>query len=499
MELPDHVSAMGADRKRAVIDIGSNTVRLVIYGGPPRAPSVLHNEKVNARLGRGVVENGLLADNAMAMALAALKRYRALLTALNVRDVQTVATAAVRDSANGAQFLRMVDKLGLSPVLLSGQEEAEIGALGVLSAFPGATGIVADLGGGSLELTEIDGHGASHGASLPIGSLRLPSLRSQGQPKFARMVHREIERAQWNGTGNRVLYLVGGSYRALARVAIHKAGWPVDDPHGLSLPVDRALELCRSVSRGKLPSDVPTLSASRLAAMPDVAALLSRLIKELDPSSIVFSAWGLREGLLFRSQPIALRQGNPLVAGVAEFATAMGVSTSDATMMAGWTVSANPADGDGLEAVRLAAVMLALACQRIEPNHRYDTAMDWILRKRWIGLDDKGRGMVARALAANCGREGPTATLARLASREQIAEGQAWGMAIRLCRRLAAMSTRVMANSSLSLHDRKLVLTVREPWHALCGDAVEKDLRNLAQHLGLQPSLNLVRTGGRRL
>ena len=140
---------------RAVIDIGSNTVRLVIYEGSRRAPETVWNEKVAARLGRDISTTGRIPQEAEDEALAALARYALIIQDLGIDDVQAVATAAARDAKNGQEFLAKVAALGLEPRLLSGEEEACISANGALGAFPGAHGVVADLGGGSLELVSI--------------------------------------------------------------------------------------------------------------------------------------------------------------------------------------------------------------------------------------------------------------------------------------------------------------------------------------------------------
>jgi len=149
MGLRDKTLRQASSERRAVIDIGSNTVRLVVYGGPPRAPTVVLNEKVSAKLGKGVAETGSLAPKARATALAALGRYAALVRAMGIQQVHTVATAAVREAVNGALFLSEVEALGLKPQLLSGEEEAQTSALGVIGAFPAGSGVVADLGGGN--------------------------------------------------------------------------------------------------------------------------------------------------------------------------------------------------------------------------------------------------------------------------------------------------------------------------------------------------------------
>ena len=207
-------------------------MRLVIYDGPPRAPHVFYNEKITARLGKNVAEDGVLSVKASTTALAALARYALILRLHGVDDVGCVATAAVRDAANGGEFLARVAELGLSPRLLSGEEEALASADGVRAAFPGARGIVGDLGGGSLELVAVGDFGSRHGVSLPLGTLRLPALRAVGPERFARRIHRLLKTSDWAEPAGQPFYLVGGSWRALARVAMIRDHWPVDDPHG---------------------------------------------------------------------------------------------------------------------------------------------------------------------------------------------------------------------------------------------------------------------------
>ena len=220
---------------RAVIDIGSNTVRLVVYGGPPRAPVVLLNEKVTAKLGKGVAEDGKLSGKAMTNVLAALARYKAIIDLAGVGSVDVVATAAVRDATNGAKFLDRVTALGFAPRLLSGVEEAETSATGVIGAFPDASGIVGDLGGGSLELVDVADGGTSHGISMPLGSLRLSALRTGGDRTFARKVGAMLAKADWAAEPGVTLYLVGGSMRAFARAAMVRMNWPLEDTHGFTL------------------------------------------------------------------------------------------------------------------------------------------------------------------------------------------------------------------------------------------------------------------------
>jgi len=484
---------------RAIIDIGSNTVRLVVYGGPVRAPTVLHNEKVTARLGKGVAETGRLAPKAADAALAALARYRALLDLQAVPAIDVVATAAVRDAADGPEFLARVAALGFSPRLLTGVEEAWTGALGVIGAFPGARGVVADLGGGSLELIDIDGEVTSFPVSLPLGTLRLPPLREKGDRAFARTVRGLIEASGWNAPANGTLYLVGGSLRALARVALEQVQWPTDDSHGFALPAPIAADVARKVlaARPEVLAAVPGISASRLASLPDAAALLLALIEVTGAGQIVFSAWGLREGLLYQSLTPAQRGQDPMLAGMAAHAGRHGVTLAGATMIAGWTARINsPAARQpgypGDENLRLCTALLARSIATLEPNLRPDAARSWSLRKRWIGISNRQRAMLAATLLANAGLPDLPTELLPLADEADLREALAWGLAVRLCRRFTGGAPAALAASALAPVGNALVLAVREPFAALVNDAAQRDLKALAAALGLKARVRVL-------
>ncbi|MCW1383402.1 exopolyphosphatase [Novosphingobium sp. KCTC 2891] len=474
---------------RAIIDIGSNTVRLVIYGGPLRAPEVLHNEKVTAKLGKGVAENGLLSGKASAMALASLARYRALLRLKGVDQVDVVATAAARDATNGAAFLDAVREIGFAPRLLSGEQEAVTSAHGVIAAFPGARGVVGDLGGGSLELVDIDGESCTHGVSMPLGTLRLPALRAGGDAAFAQRVGKALDKAQWSAEPGCTLYLVGGSLRAFARHAMIETQWPIDDPHGFAIDAVTAERLAKALARmkGDMLTPVQGISGSRLTGLPDAAALIATLIKNLQPSQLVFSAWGLREGVLWDSMPAFVRTQDPLVAGVSNFVRDEGVSPGTATMVAGWTASATRGDvSERRERLRLAATMLCLASATVEPNLRPDLSRNWALRKRWIGASARARAMLAAAMVGNNGKTDLPPELARIADEGHLREALAWGLATRLCRRLSGCSAQGLTGSALRIEGNAAVLEVAPDLAVLVNDGVERDLKALAQHMGLK-------------
>ncbi|NYH96138.1 Ppx/GppA family phosphatase [Novosphingobium marinum] len=465
----------------AIIDIGSNTVRLVVYGGPPRAPAVLLNEKVTARLGRELSQTGRLPEKGVEVALEALTRFAALVRLMDVRHVDAVATAAVRDAANGPEFLAAVRDLGFEPSLLSGIEEACISALGVISAFPEADGVAGDLGGGSLELTALGGDECEHAVSMPFGTLRLPDLREGGAAQFGATVRKALKNAKFSYGKDLPFFIVGGSWRALARYAMQIRGWPLDDPHGFELTAGEALAVCKPLSRGKVEESVTGISSSRMASLPDAAALLEVLVRQIGPSSVIFSSWGLREGLLYRRLEPSLRRQDPMLAGVSAFAGQFGISPSTATMVAGWTSDISESSNEKL---RLAAVMLALASMRNEPNLRAELARRWALGKRWIGLDARGRARLAMAVLANAGECAIPEEFSVLTSEEELHEAVGWGLSTRLCRKLTGCSASAIANTALRREDDRIVLSLREPAQALYGNAVAKDLKLLGEWFG---------------
>lgn len=478
--------------ERAVIDIGSNTVRMVIYGGPRRAPVVWLNEKVTAKLGRDLAQTGRIPDKALELAQGGLARFAAILEDIGISEVHCVATAAVRDAENGDDVVKAAEKLGLTVQVLSGEEEATTSAYGVIGAFPGAQGVVADLGGGSLELVAIGDDEASQGVSLPLGTLRLPALREKGDSSFQKAIEKELKQAGWAAKHPGPLYMVGGTWRAMANFAMHKEDYPLTDPHAFCLTTQEADRIAKKLAK----SDPETLrsisgiSSSRAAGLPDAAAMLRPVLEKLQPDGLVFVSWGLREGVLYRELSPAARKQDPLLAAVAQFTEPRGSSLTNATQIAAWTAATAGTGGNGNERLRLAATLMAMAAARLEPNMRLDHCFDWAMHKRWLGLEHEGRAMIGAALRGACGKPEPTAALNQLADEDTLREAAGWGLAIRLCRRIGAGSRLSLLTSKLRVEDETLVLWVDPTRSQLVSDGVKKDLENLANWLDLDHRLD---------
>src|SRR5277367_6286767 len=204
----------------AVVDIGSNSVRLVVYEGLTRSLTPIFNEKVLAGLGREVLSTGLLAEDAVDKALSALVRFRALARAMRVGKQFAIATAACRDANNGREFIARAEKvIGVPITIVSGKREAELSALGVTSGFHKPDGIVGDLGGGSLELTDVHGARIKSGLTLPLGGLALQDLSSKSMSKAEKITKDALAGVDLlkHGRG-RDFYAVGGTWRSLTRL-----------------------------------------------------------------------------------------------------------------------------------------------------------------------------------------------------------------------------------------------------------------------------------------
>lgn len=485
---PRRTGGNGSGRQaapRAIIDIGSNTVRLVIYGGAPRAPTVLFNEKVVAQLGLGVGRDGRLTEEGMTLATQGLARFAAILRDLDITTVDTVATAAVREAANGEAFLDRVRGTGLSPRVLSGMEEAEASAQGVIGAFSSARGIVADLGGGSLELVQVGSDRVENGTTLKLGTLRLAELRQAHGTDLRKAIGQQLK--GWTGATGLPLYLVGGTWRAMAVYCMDRAHYPLTDPHGYALSPDDAKSLADTLATASAArlADVDRVSTMRAGKLPDAAVLLQALLKRLSPSRLVFSSWGLREGLLYASLSPAARAQDPLLAGILDFGAANGVPPLLATRVAGWTTGAIPNPGAGDERVRLAATTLALAAMGIEPNLRTQHAVEWALFKRWIGIGGPERAMLAATICGNGNVAELPAELFRLATPQQLERAFGWGLAIRLGRRLGAGALPALEASRLTVEGGELRLFIADTHRALFGQPTEKDMRLLAERFGL--------------
>ncbi|MDQ3074111.1 MAG: Ppx/GppA family phosphatase [Pseudomonadota bacterium] len=474
-----------------IIDIGSNSVRFVAYGGAARVPSILFNEKTNAALGRGLVAGGELDEAAMEQTLEALARFRALGREMGLKKLHTVATAAVRDASNGPAFLKRVAALGLRPRLLSGAEEAELSGLGVISGIPRANGIVADLGGGSLELVGVARGAAGEGVSLPLGVLRVGPKPDGGaiEQSIRDIVKGSRLKDAARGHG---LYLVGGSFRALSLLDLKLLGHPLPMVHQHRIRLDRLEELA-AITRLESAEAIKArtgLSANRISALHAAAAILSAMVAVLGPARVTTSAFGLREGLLYRDLDSELRQEDPLLAAALEVGERLGRFGDHGAALDQWIDPLFPDESADLQRLRLAACLLGDIGWNAHPDYRAERAVDMAVHGNWVGIDAHGRAMLGRALCSAFGGDGGfSKQLGALLRPGEDERAIAWGKAIRLAQRLSGGTEALLRRSSLALRDKRVVLTVQPRYRELASGAVERRLAQLAKALGRTPAI----------
>lgn len=391
-------------RHVAVIDVGSNSIRLVIYEHDGRMPIPVFNEKTLCGLGAGVAATGRLTSDAMLAAIQCLQRFRLLLSELAVLRVDVFATAAVRDALNGRDFVRQIkQQVGFKINILTGGDEARFAALGVLSAIPEADGIVGDLGGGSLELVDVGAGAVGQGSTLGLGPLRLQSLGDISRQELQAHIDANLATVPWLPSSSRqVFYAVGGAWRNLASAHMERAHYPVEILHGYELEQDRLRRFLKKISRLSAEDlwRLKTVSRRRQAILPVAALVLERLLKICRPRQIVFSSFGLREGRLFADMEGPVRAQDPLLSGCADLALRSGRRQHDFNLIFKWLKPLfTDFDRDHDRVLQAACILSDIAWSGY-PGHRGEQAFLRALHLPIGGMDHRERVLIAMILYA---------------------------------------------------------------------------------------------------
>ena len=482
-------------REFAVIDIGSNSIRLVLYRLEGRAIWTVFNEKVLAGLGRELAATGRLAGDGIETAVTALKRFAAVLD--GVKPVQTfvAATAAVREAADGQAFCeRVAAETGLVIRVLSGEEEARYAALGLVGGIPGAEGVVADLGGSSLELVSVRDGEVGRGVTLPLGPFSMTGKSAAGRDAREAIASRLETAGEYRAE---TLYAVGGAWRSLAQMHMAHARYPLQIVHQYEMDAGEALEIARVIGRSSRASleRWKGVSKKRAETLPHAAMVLESLIDRLGLKRIVVSAWGVREGLLFEALDGETAKADPLLAGCGPLGARQGVSPGLPGAVLGWiepVVAALPKAFGRVRDRHLAdaACRLADLGARLHPDHRVELAFDQVLRAPIPGQSHAERAFLAAAVNARYGGGAATPepeTVERLLSGEQRAAARALGLAIRLACDLSGRSPQLLANARIEVERGALVLSAAEGYaDVLLGEQTRRRAKALAEALELK-------------
>ena len=460
-------------------------MRLVVYAGAARARDAIYNEKVLAGLGK-TGSGGKLPEKGRARAIRALRRFRRLIDDMNIRTVRCVATAAVRDAADGPEFVREVRSIGLPCRVLSDQAEAQHAGQGVLYAIPGANGIAADLGGGSLELIDLDGQRTGPGVSLPLGVLRVDPSES-GLRQARKAIRAALKETGLTSRG-RPLYLVGGSWRALARIDMAVTDYPLPITHLYRMANKRARELAR-VTTTEDPIWTSAAPPARHATAHVAAMLLEMLTEEMGPKCLIVSAAGIREGLLYSSLRASTRRLDPLIEAARERGGEGPQADQHGEQLDRWIGGLFTDDEPGMKRLRRASCLLADVALQAVPAFRAERAIETALHGNWFGVDAGGRVLMAQALSSSFGTSDlPDPRLDELCQPAELHRAHLWGLAIRLGQRLSAGVGAILERAPLEIDGDRLLLALRRSDAALASEAVVNRLERLGEALGLEAS-----------
>ena len=389
-------------RPLSIIDIGSNSIRLVVYEGVARSPTVLFNEKMLAGLGRGIVTTGKLDPDGVRRAVEEFRRFRALSEQAGAEELHVLATAAAREAENGPDFIHRAEEILETRIrVLTGREEAYYSALGVMSGFHRPDGIAGDLGGGSLELVDIRDSDIGEGITLPLGGLRLQDMAKNSLSEAQKIARRELARAEWLKAGEgRTFYCVGGTWRNLARLHMTATGYPLSVMHHYELDVAGSADFLKQVARGDdRMIGIERISKSRRALLPYGAVVLQEIIRAMKPSRIVVSALGVREGYLYSLLSDQAKSDDPLVSAAEELAVLRARSVTHAREIADWTgvslAAFGIAETEEEARYRRAACLLADIGWRAHPEYRGTQSLNIIAHASFIGVDHPGRAFIA--------------------------------------------------------------------------------------------------------
>jgi exopolyphosphatase/guanosine-5'-triphosphate,3'-diphosphate pyrophosphatase len=488
-------------QEAAVIDVGSNSVRMVVYRIDGRAMTPILNEKVMAGLGRDLNRTQMLSPEGAETAVRAIRRFATLIEALQIREVFPVATAAVREANDGRAFAdRIYDETGLKLRILSGDDEARLSALGVSAGAPDAKGVVGDLGGASLELIEISPKGLGRGETFPLGPLTL-AREEFDYERVSDQVEKVLSNTKLLGRRGGDFYAVGGAWRALGRIDIALTNHPLGVLHHHQMSraeVLKVADVVRKQSRRSL-EKLEEAAAKRADTLPYAAVVLERVMMAGNFDRVILSAFGLREGVLLERMSEQALAVHPLIAAAEALAGRWSRTRAFGQSLEQWIapmfVGQVPIFGKKRdEVVRGAAARLADVGGPLHPDQRVEVMFDLILRAPLAAISHEERGFLAAAIHHRYTKAQPRHADAylRLLNEEQQAAAAALGAALRLGADLSGRSETLLASFDIAAVDDKLVLRVKKRVAHLVTETASRRLDAAAQALGLTAETKIV-------
>ena len=486
-----HALSASSGKRVGVLDIGSNSVRLVVFEGGHRMPIPIFNEKALCGLAAEIQETGRLSKTGRISAIVNIRRFIEISREMELSSLDVLATAAVRDAENGPEFVSDLEsRFNCHVRVLSGDDEAKLSALGVISAYPEAEGVMGDLGGGSLELVDISSGFPRQFATMPLGPLRLGEMSTGNRTSLRHRIDHQLTALPWlDRLHGRSLYAVGGAWRSLARAHMAEIGYPLNVIHGYEMGSSDAVKFFDRLSYRptNTKSAVPGVSRRRMASIALAALILSRVLSVGKVDRLVFSAFGLREGCLYDALGDDEKTVDPLLASCAEIAAGVGRFPLAPRAVERWAKGFLPGLNAREERLSTAISILSDLAWAEHPGYRDEHAFHKVLRLPVVGLNHEERVFIALAILARYSGgidHSCSYPVVGMVSKERRKLALTIGLALRLGLTLCGGVSRLLGEIEVSLHEDRI--SIIYPWDmaVVHGDSVGRRAEALAEALG---------------
>ena len=478
-------------KRVGVVDVGSNSVRLVVFDGAARSPAYFYNEKVMAGLGQDMARTGRLNPQGMERAFEALSRFAELARAMDIEPLTCVATAAMREAEDGPAFRERIEKkLGLKIWVIDGEEEARLSAQGVLLGWPDARGLVCDIGGNSMELAEVENGRIGRRVTSQLGPFRLQQVPEAELTEHIDAILADL--AAQMGTDHRRIYLVGGSWRAIARLDMERTGYPMTVLHEYRMTPDAARDTIDWIGRADLTELRANtgISTSRMELVPLAARVLGRMIDRFAPEELDISSYGIREGLLYEHMSTNLRRRDPLIEAARFTEKQMARLPGFGKKLHQFLLPLFPEITPERDRLMRAACLLHDTAWRTHPDYRAEACFDNVTRANMAALSHPERVYLGLALLhryKNSRAKSRFTPLFSLLPDAAIAEAEILGKAMRFGSMFATDDP--TEAGVLKLTGTRLELKLTAQGRALMGEVAQARFQSLCKSMGVEGSV----------
>ncbi len=494
---------MGAGREVAtdcigVLDIGSNSVRLVVYEHFGRTLTPLFNEKANCALGRGVAKSGRIAPENASRALKAIARFGLVVKLMKVENVHVIATSAVREAVNGKKFMAGVELLmETKGHILSGEEEAHYAARGIVFGMPDFSGVVGDLGGGSLELSMVGSKKDFSGETYPLGAIRLETDSGGALSMAMKIAKKHLEKSPvLDAKGHETFCAIGGTWRAFASLMQVRSQYPLHMVQNYRVRAGDALELCHEIvdNAGNV-TGIEAVSRGRRYLLAYGAVVMASVLERGNFKHIVFSSHGVREGYLFERLEEKEARRDPLIVASEEICHLRARSVAHANELVEFTRRFIEKTGEkesfAQRRLRHAACLLSDIGWRGHRDYRGEQSVDLVAYSALIGVDHPGRAFMAEILAVRymgLNHKSSSQKLFELMGAKAQYRARTIGALVRLAYVLSGAMPQILPKVDFEITQKKLVLMIPGEYSFLDSLRLQSRLAQLAQHIKMDHS-----------